>query len=305
MNVFLDKYENHRDDTTESLITLCVIDRSVASVLLFAEEQLKKAQKIANSVRRKKVNDALFGWISALRAEDPDRILNRLVFMNDGWIDLTSDQIQTARQYKMLNPYYRTGDEYECAHFRDFFLNKKFECFVRLDKSKMYIYEWTRTKEQSSTKDVKNLETHFQELRLKHKTVYVQGVSETIPSSTVSVTLDAPITHRQQFFEWKERREMQEHHALLEQRLEAIKNPKTNLDLYVFGKMRPTIIPAIEAYELKELFIDEAKVDRLRQLASPEALNFRLVPIRVLEKGDVGDRFLAEYNGLMGLRYFA
>uniref|UniRef100_A0A6C0K4I7 Uncharacterized protein n=1 Tax=viral metagenome TaxID=1070528 RepID=A0A6C0K4I7_9ZZZZ len=304
MNVFLDQYENHRD-ATESLLTLCVIDRSVASVLLFAEEQLKKAQKIANSVRRKKVNDALFGWISALRAEDPDRILNRLVFMNEGWIDLTADQIQTARQYKMLNPYYRTSEQYECAHFRDFFLNKEFECFVRLDKSKMYIYEWTRTKEQSSTKDVKNLETHCQELRLKHKTVYVQGVSETLPSSSVMVSLDAPITHRQQFFEWKERREMQEHHALLEQRLEAIKNPKTNLDLYVFGKMRPTIVPAIEAYELKELFIDEAKMDRLRQLAPPEALNFRLVPIRVLEKGDVGDRFLTEYNGLMGLRYFA
>jgi len=312
MNIFLEKYENCRDESTESLITICVVGMITSNVLLFAEEQLKKAQKIGNSARRKKVNDALYGWLNALRGEDPDRVISRLIFLGAGWIDLKQDQIDTARAFKLVNPYYRGGDRYECAYFRDFFLNKEFDCFVRVvDKSKMQVHEWTRTKERSMTKDLKSLDTHFQELRQRYKPIYIHESSAAATaagngtSTSDYVLVDASVTHREQFFEWKEKRAMLEYHALLQQRLDAIQNPKTNLDLYVFGKLRPVIIPEIEAYALKELFIDEAKIERLRQFAPPEALNFRLLPIRVLEKGDVADRFISEYNGLMGIRYFA
>jgi hypothetical protein len=282
-----------------------------SNVLLFVEEQLKKAQNIGNNIRRKKVNDALYGWLNALRGEDPDRVISRLVFLGAGWIDLKQDQIDIARAFKLVNPYYRAGDRYECTYFRDFFLNKEFDCFIRVvDKSKMQVHEWTRTKERSLIKDLKNLNTHLQELWQKYNQIYIHGSAAAVAAAAAAgtgdcVLVDASVTHREHFFEWKEKRAMLEHHALLQQRLDAIQNPKTNLDLYVFGKLRPVIIPAIEAYALKELFIDESKIDRLRQLAPSEALNFRLLPIRTLEKGDVADRFISEYNGLMGIRYFA
>lgn len=299
MDTFLENHEKCNDP--ESLITICVVDMRIAETLLFAEEHLKKAQKIVNSARRKKINDALYGWIHTLRGEDPEHIISRLVFVGAGWIDLQPDQIQMAKKFKLINPYYRTGDCYECMYFRDFFLNQDFDCMVRLEKSKIQIFEWTITKEQSFIRDL----TYVKELRQKYKQLYVQKIVEEGAPVVEGIVVDTGVRNRSQFFEWKEKRIMLEHHALLQQRLQALKNPKTNLDLYVFGRLRPTILSAIEAYQLKELFIDEKKLVKLRQLAPREALNFLLIPLRVLEKGDVADSFFTEYNGLMGIRYFA
>ena len=46
---------------------------------------------------------------------------------------------------------------------------------------------------------------------------------------------------------------------LLEGRLNELSNPNTNLDLFVFGKLKKEILTAIECYQLKELYIEERK----------------------------------------------
>ncbi len=60
----------------------------------------------------------------------------------------------------------------------------------------------------------------------------------------------------------------------------------------------------IENYMLKELFIEERKIKILEGIVEKETLNFRIIPIRSLQTGDIGQEFIDKYNGLMGIKYF-
>ena len=36
----------------------------------------------------------------------------------------------------------------------------------------------------------------------------------------------------------------------------------------------------------------------------PECFNFKIIPIRSLENGDIGSKFIEDYKGLMGIKYY-
>ena len=79
---------------------------------------------------------------------------------------------------------------------------------------------------------------------------------------------------------------------------------KKNIDLYVFGKLKFEIKDAMESYLLKELFIEDKKLENLKEFVSNEFFNFKIYPIKVLEVGDSAYNFINSYNGIMGIKYF-
>jgi hypothetical protein len=90
----------------------------------------------------------------------------------------------------------------------------------------------------------------------------------------------------------------------LEKRLGDLKNPNTNIDLYIFGKIKNEIKEAVELYSVKELYIDNNKIERLREVISEEYLNFKIIPIKSLENGDSAALFIKDYNGIMAIKYY-
>ena len=91
---------------------------------------------------------------------------------------------------------------------------------------------------------------------------------------------------------------------LLEKKLNELSNEKTNLDLFVFGRLKMEIKDAIEAYSLKELYIEERKLELLKDILEPEYFNFKIILIKSFQAGDIGDKFITDYKGLMGIKYF-
>ena len=91
---------------------------------------------------------------------------------------------------------------------------------------------------------------------------------------------------------------------LLEKKLNELSNEKTNLDLFVFGRLKMEIKDAIEAYSLKELYIEERKLELLQDILEPEYFNFKIILIKSFQDGDIGDKFIKDYKGLMGIKYF-
>jgi hypothetical protein len=89
----------------------------------------------------------------------------------------------------------------------------------------------------------------------------------------------------------------------LDKRMIELNNPKY-VDLYVFGKLKVEIKEAMECYALKELFIEEKKLEKLKEFVSPECFNFKIYIIRSLEVGDSACNFINSYNGIMGIKYY-
>ena len=96
---------------------------------------------------------------------------------------------------------------------------------------------------------------------------------------------------------------MKKNHILLHQKLTDMKNENTNLDLYVFGKLKFEIKEAIELYSIKELYIEDKKLDKLRSFVDESFFNFKIIEIRSLENGDIAEQFIKDYNGIMGIKY--
>ena len=90
----------------------------------------------------------------------------------------------------------------------------------------------------------------------------------------------------------------------LEKRLNDLNNSNTNLDLYIFGKLKIEIKEAIEMYIIKELYIEEHKLEKLKICIDDACFNFKIYLIKSLEYGDVAESFIKNYNGLMGIKYY-
>jgi hypothetical protein len=81
-------------------------------------------------------------------------------------------------------------------------------------------------------------------------------------------------------------------------------NQNTNLDLFVFGRLKKEILEAIECFSLKELYIEERKIEILQESLDDSFFNFKIIPIVSLKDGDIASKFINDYKGLMGIKYF-
>ena len=107
----------------------------------------------------------------------------------------------------------------------------------------------------------------------------------------------------QSVIELHERFEMLNNHTLLQHYMNNLTNPKY-IDLFVFGKLKVEIKEAIENYQLKELFIEKRKLEKLKEILPEDCFNFNIYLIEAIEQGDVADQFINSYNGLLGVKYF-
>ena len=97
---------------------------------------------------------------------------------------------------------------------------------------------------------------------------------------------------------------MKKNHIELEKRLNDLQNSKTNIDLYIFGKLKIEIKDAIESYSIKELYIEDRKLELLKNFIDNDLLNFKIYTIKSLKNGDIAEQFIKDYNGIMGIKYF-
>jgi hypothetical protein len=110
--------------------------------------------------------------------------------------------------------------------------------------------------------------------------------------------------NREELFQIYQDEIMKKNHELLEKRLNDLQNEKTNIDLYIFGKLKLEIKDAIECYSIKELYIEDEKLKKLKTFVDDSFFNFNIISIRKLENGDIADKFINDYNGIMGIKYY-
>lgn len=302
MQDFLQQHQHQRDESQhESLVSLCVLEMPGSAIQSFLQEQLEKIKNIKNSVKRKLLNSHVYDSLLRLQQMDPILNYSLILFSGPGKVSvffLDKHHVQTGKNYSLRNPFYRTENQFMMDYFQDFFLHHDYQYCCHVVKNKWTVMEMTRTK--SRTFSVEGVET----LKERFPRVYIHGYPVEKHQESWLIPIEKPLTPKE-FFEWREQEIQKKNLLLLERRLEDMQNSKTNLDLYVFGTLRKEIGMAVMNYELKELYIVPKKLEKLRSLVPVETLNFQIIPITSLQDGDTGDRFLKDYNGLMGIRYYS
>jgi hypothetical protein len=104
-----------------------------------------------------------------------------------------------------------------------------------------------------------------------------------------------------EFFDYLKRQEAIENMKALEKQLSQL---SITPDLFVFGRLKREILEAIQSFQLKELYIDAQKLEKIQSICDASYFNFKVFPIVSLVANDTADQFLKNHNGLMGVKYF-
>ena len=312
----LKKFINIRN-SLDVLYTILIYNKSVSSILNDNEIQRLKAKNISNPVKKYKIMERLFLFENYLNNNyniDTD-IINSIFLINESVYryDLTNAMLSIAKEYNMRDYFTKIDTFFHVEYLIDFFTNFNFIYHLKVNKNDVSLTKMNKNKEKEIYNSKSITESGFNDLcnRIRNEynykeNIFVSGNSPALFSkinNVKNIIIKNDNLSRNDVWELYENELMKLNIVELDKRLIELENPKY-LDLYVFGKLKVEIKEAMECYGLKELFIEEKKLEKLKEFVEPEYFNFKIYLIRSLEMGDSASNFINSYNGIMGIKYY-
>ena len=294
----LKKFINIRN-TLDVLYTILIYNKSVSSILNDIEEQRIKAKNISNPVKKHKIMERLFLFENYLNNNYNlgETIINS-IFLIDETIyrfDLTSEMLSVAKEYNMRNYFTKIDTFFHVEYLIDFFTNFYFIYHLKVNKNEAILTKMNKNKEKEMYNSKSISESGFNDLcnRIRNEynykeNIFVSGNSPALfakINSNKNIIIKNDNLSRNDVWDLYENELMKLNILELDKRMIELNNPKY-VDLYVFGKLKVEIKEAMECYALKELFIEEKKLEKLKEFVGPECFNFKIYIIRALEVGD-------------------
>lgn len=313
------KYSQY-ESKLETLITIITYGDNAFTFKENLQSTLEGCRKISNGVKRNSLCNSLYRLIQRVEVLEETERVNSIFFLSeeDNICDeykLTKKEIATLQEYQFKSFIYRTETIFIVDELKDIFTNFDFLQTIQINQlnvthkriNRYKQKEYMTMKVTNDTQVIEALERIKKEENLKDQKIIVYGQSpilNQLKSRSISWILckDQNMT-KEEIWKLNEDEKMKENLKELDERMKGIQDEK-KVDLYVFGRIKIEIKEHIDNYLLKELFIEERKIKILESIVEKESLNFKIYPIRSLEKGDIGDRFIEEYKGLMGIKYF-
>lgn len=304
-------------ENTETLYSIIIYDTKSKDVIDYIEEQLDKAKKISNPIKKNKISDRLFKFLKYIQDNyEENNNINSIFLISDNIFKyyLSDSEINTAYTYNLHKIYVKVDTKFCIDFIIDFFCNFDFIYSIKLNKNEMFIIKLNKNKEkQLENTKISNEQKLLEEVGKIRKvynyldTIIIYGDSPLLKKEIEqnNVLIHKELINRSGVYKLYENENMKKNHILLEKKLLEMKNEKTNLDLYVFGKLKNEIKTEIELYSIKELYIERKKLEKLKTIVDESYLNFKIIEIASLENGDIADQFIKDYNGIMALKYYA
>lgn len=314
---------NNIVENTDTLLSVIVYDKKVCDIIKFFEDQLERAKKISNPIKKQKINNRLFIFIKYLNDiyQDQDIIINYIFLIHEKIISyhLSKFEIDTAREYNFFNIYFKYDSKFHIDHFIDLFYNFNFIYTIKINKYDIHIIKLNKNKDKEI--DIGKLTNELKIFDFVEKIrsnygykdlIILHGNSQLINKyeannkhkDNMPIIICKDFLSKEDCFNLYSDECMKKNLLLLENKLLELNNGKSNIDIFIFGKLKFEFKDAIESYLLKELFIEENKLEKLKTIIDNSFLNFKIIPIKSLTTGDIGDQFIKNYNGLMGIKYY-
>ena len=305
-------------EKTESLISIFIYNKKNSDVIKFMNDQLEKSKKINNPIKKNKINNRLFNFIKFLNDNfQEDSFINYIFLLHDKIIEykLNEKEINTALEYNFLNIFIKSDNLFLIEYFIDLFYNFEFIYTIKLNKNDLSIIKINKNKDKTIetskiNNEIKIIESieNIRKINNYKDLIIIYGQSvllnklDHLTKNNLYIYKD--FLNNSNLYELYENDLMKKNHLLLKEKLDDISNEKTNLDLYVFGKLKFEFKDAIENYLVKELYIEDKKLIKLKTFIHESFFNFKIIVIKSLENGDIAYHFIKDYNGIMAIKYY-
>jgi hypothetical protein len=311
----LKQYTNITENT-ETLFSIIIYDTSSDIVIKFIENEINKAKNITNVIKKNKINNRLFMFLKHIQenyCEEEKEIINKIFLISDNIINykLNNNEINTARTYNLHKIFIKCECKFCIDYIIDFFTNFNFIYVMKVNKNELFIIQLNKNKEKELEKiKISGEQKILEEIEKIRKNnnykdfIIILGKFSITNLTNLNIIIHKELLNKSEVYELYENELMKKNHNMLSNRISDMKNENTNLDLYIFGKLKFEIKEAIESYIIKELYIEDKKLEKLRSFVDGSFLNFKIIEIKSLENGDIADQFIKDYNGIMGIKYY-
>jgi len=304
------------EEINETLITLYFYDYKSEDILQIINKELSKISTIQNLSKKKKLNDRYYKLKLKLEKNDENEIINSIFLISDDLIEykFTKENIKTINDYKLRNFYIKTDTSFHIDYLIDLFTNFEFHFTCLINKNHLSFKKINKNKNKIITENkftnektmIENINSFIIEHKINELLVYGRNLNLKCfeNEKNKKICIKEGDLDNEEINNFFIKRKYEKNNYLLEKKLSELNNSNTNLDLFVFGKLKKEILQAIEYYQLKELYIEERKLEKLKQFVDISYLNFTIIPIQSIKDGDIASRFIEDYNGLMGIKYY-
>ena len=314
MNI-LGEYKKFQENRN-TLITIYFYFIKKEECINFIQKELNKISTIQNTSIKTKLNNRLYNLKLKIDKLNDDISISSIYLLNEeiNEYKLEEKEKEVLKEYNCKNIYISNNVEFELEYINNLLYNFDFNYSCLVEKSQIIINKInsTKMKELCVIKFVneKNLveiindkisEYKIEELYIHTKTNFYKSLVN--EKNSKYICFDEEYTN-DKLLEKIKISNYEKNHLLLDKRLKELSNPNTNLDLFVFGRLKKEILEAIESFSVKELYIEERKIIILKDCLDDSHFNFKIIPIISLKEGDIGSKFIDEYKGLMCIKYY-
>jgi hypothetical protein len=299
----LKQYENITDKFN-SLFTILIFDTKYKDFNYFLKEKLEKIQNISNSFKRKYFNDRLYNFIIYLdNIYKNDNIINSVYFISKNIIEHKLDkEIDELQNFNIKNILYFNDEFFKIDYLNDLLYNINYRHVIHINNKTINYSIITKTKGKNlitNTSGKINIKEFIKDNNIKFCLIY--GVSSILRNLDLKqhILFQNNLT-KEKILEEFNNYDMLKLHKRLNETIDLINNEKT-INRVVFGK---DLINAINFNQIKTLFCSPKKLKKVYDNFEKDILNFEIIEIKSLDKGDIGEKFRKEYNGIIGYTYY-
>lgn len=309
-----DEYKSETDKY-DSLFTIVVYNTSATVVHENVIHQLTKINTIKNSVKRKYLNDRMYGF-STYITEQPyyssNDIINKVFLIGAKINEINMDKkwIQLLNHYSVSKYIFRNGETFDIDYLVDLLTNDKYKNVLSVKNNIVTHIHFTHTKKREDLKfDLKNkkIEDYLKEI-IKQQDCVIHGVSSCFKTLSIdgqlnNKTIVVPNVHlkdedlRDEF----KKLEMVELHDRLQIVMDYIGNPKM-MDRVLIGN---PILTNLKNQMVKTIFCTPPRHKKLLELFSEDEIsNCEIIVVVPLLQDDPVMTLRKNYNGIIGLTYY-
>ncbi len=316
-------------ENNETLLTILTYDISYESYLEIVERELVSARKITNPSSKYKVNNCLYAlknWLENKSKEVEITGYSKVPYVNSVFLigdaifvyPLSNQQVSYIKEYNVRNDYFSWGTTFKIDFLQDVLFSTKFNSLLKISKtSSAFVLEHIHCtlyksksiesiqfpKEEDLIAFITNMSKSSKEfVFLYYTTLKFTNKVEQSLRELERVLVFNKQTGVQEMFLAKTRAERMKSNDRLEKKCKEM-NDEKKIDTFIFGKKKD-FFEAIESYLVKELYIEETKWNKWKKELDTSLLNFEVIMISSLEKGDFADSWIENYKGMMGIKYY-
>jgi hypothetical protein len=301
-----DKFRSH-SDKFESLYMIIVNNMDTTELTEKVNHQLKLINTLNDNVKRKFLNDRLFGFKSYLSMQKYNKENEKIskVFFIYGdveEIDLRKEWIQVLLDFQVDNYILKYGDTFQIDYLIELFTDVSFKTVIAVRNNILQHIHLNSTKKKIiSTIESKSLDIEQYVTENIKEFCLIHGVSVSLKGLKLD---NHKIIHKHlrdeeildEFTNILNKNILEE----LSEILGYIQNPKM-MHRVIFGK---DIGKGIKNMTIKIIYCTKEMYHKIHNQVDKSFLNFEIKIVKMCENGDAADIVKNQYNGAIGFTYY-